>query len=96
MQVSTFDSVARQIALESIEAYQTYISPRKGFSCAHRMLHQGESCSDYVKRLFATQNLMSAVLSSRQRFRDCAAASQTLRATKSSFRCIVIPCCLPI
>ncbi|WP_242031844.1 membrane protein insertion efficiency factor YidD [Microcoleus sp. FACHB-672] len=96
MDATHFQTAGRQIAISSIDAYKTYISPRKGFSCAHRMLHQGDSCSDYVKRMFSTENLMPALQMSRQRFRDCAGAGQILKATKATGGCIIIPCCLPI
>lgn len=91
------DPLARKIARDAIAAYKTYISPRKGFACAHRLVHGGESCSTYIKHLLGQESLMSAVQLSRQRFKACAAASYTLKATTSSSGgCIVIPCCLPI
>ena len=90
------EPLARKIAIDSIAAYQTYISPRKGFACAHRMLHGGDSCSMYIKRLLGEESLMSAVQMSHQRFKACVAASHTLKATKSTSGCIIIPCCLPI
>ncbi len=91
------DPLARKIAIDAIAAYKTYISPRKGFACAHRLVKGGESCSTYIKHLLGQETLMSAVQLSRQRFKACAAASYTLKATSSSSGgCIVIPCCLPI
>ncbi len=95
-EVSRLDSLARLLAVSSIDVYKTYISPRKGFSCAHRMLHGDESCSDYVRRMFSSENFMAAVQLSRGRFQNCAAASKSLKASGSSGGCIVIPCCLPI
>jgi putative component of membrane protein insertase Oxa1/YidC/SpoIIIJ protein YidD len=91
-----FEPVARKIAIDSIATYQKYISPRKGFACAHRMLHGGESCSMHIKHLLLEESLISAIEMSRQRFKACIAASQTLKATKATSGCIVIPCCLPI
>jgi putative component of membrane protein insertase Oxa1/YidC/SpoIIIJ protein YidD len=91
------EPLARKIAIEAIAAYQTYISPRKGFACSHRILHGGESCSTYIKHLLGQESLLSAVQLSRQRFKACATASHTLKATSSSSGgCIIIPCCLPI
>ncbi|MGQ4646551.1 membrane protein insertion efficiency factor YidD [Lyngbya aestuarii] len=84
------------MAIDSISAYQLHVSPKKGFSCAHRLLHQGESCSQYAKNLLINGNLITAVNMSRQRFKACAAASQTLKTTKASGGCIIVPCCLPI
>lgn len=95
-QAITFDSLARLLAVSSIDAYKTYISPKKGFSCAHRMLHGDESCSDYVRRMFSSENFMAAVQLSRSRFQNCVAANKTLKATQSTSGCIILPCCLPI
>jgi putative component of membrane protein insertase Oxa1/YidC/SpoIIIJ protein YidD len=92
---SSVEPLARKIVIDSITAYQTYISPRKGFSCAHRILNGGESCSMYIKHLLGEESLMSAMQLSRQRFKTCAAASQTLKTTSGSSGCIVVPCCLP-
>jgi putative component of membrane protein insertase Oxa1/YidC/SpoIIIJ protein YidD len=91
------DAIARGLTLDAIASYKTYVSPRKGFACAHRMVHEDESCSDYVYRMFSSENFMSAVSLSRQRFRACANAHQSLKGTsKSGFGCIVLPCCLPL
>jgi len=32
-----------------ISLYQRYVSPYKGFRCAHRVLHGGDSCSEYIQ-----------------------------------------------
>lgn len=61
-----------------ISLYQRYLSPLKGFSCAHRVLHGGESCSGYVKRMFLEQDLMTAISMSQIRFKECSHASKTL------------------
>ncbi|MBE9128523.1 MULTISPECIES: membrane protein insertion efficiency factor YidD [unclassified Coleofasciculus] len=86
----------RQIAIDAIALYQTYISPRKGFACPHRMAQGGESCSMYIKHLLGEEQLMSVIQLSRHRFKACAAASQMLQSKNSSSGCIVIPCCLPL
>ncbi|MDF5711213.1 MAG: membrane protein insertion efficiency factor YidD [Nostoc sp. S4] len=98
MQIISFEPLAKTIAIESITAYQKYISPSKGFYCSHRLLHGGDSCSNFVKRMLSEQNLHQAVQSSIKRFQDCAVASKTLTSTKAraDFGCIVIPCCLPL
>jgi putative component of membrane protein insertase Oxa1/YidC/SpoIIIJ protein YidD len=95
MQVYSLDPLAKTMAINSITAYQKYISPRKGFSCSHRRLHGGESCSNYIKRILTDQNLTEVIKLSLQRFKDCTHASKTLAAS-NGFRCIVIPCCLPL
>lgn len=96
MTTTTFESIATQAARASLNLYRTHLSPRKGFSCPHRLLHGGESCSDYVKRILTDQRLSAAIQASPQRFRACKAAAQTLKAQKAEGGCIVIPCCIPI
>ncbi|MEH2181789.1 membrane protein insertion efficiency factor YidD [Nostoc sp.] len=98
MDIISFEPLAKTMAIDSITAYQKYISPSKGFSCSHRLLHGGDSCSNYVKRMLNEQRFHQAVQSSLKRFQECAAASKTLTSikTRADFRCIVIPCCLPL
>jgi putative component of membrane protein insertase Oxa1/YidC/SpoIIIJ protein YidD len=90
--------IVRTVALDSIDLYQTHISPRKGFDCPHRILYGTQSCSNYVKHLLTQQSLQSAVKLSIQRFQACDRASQILKTQKTiaGFRCIVIPCCIPL
>ncbi|MCW6034731.1 membrane protein insertion efficiency factor YidD [Spirulina subsalsa FACHB-351] len=59
------------IALLSIRGYQRYLSPHKGFSCAYRSEHGGESCSEYVKKAIASHGLIAALPLIEQRFQDC-------------------------
>ncbi|NJM71964.1 MAG: membrane protein insertion efficiency factor YidD [Scytonema sp. RU_4_4] len=98
MQISRCQPLAKSIAINSIIAYQKHISPHKGFSCPHRLLHGGDSCSNYVKRMLSERSFIEAVKSSFPRFKDCAKASEILKTKNSTngFRCIIIPCCLPL
>lgn len=75
----TFDAVIRQIATNSISGYQKHISPRKGFSCAFRLLYKGESCSEYVKKTIAQDGLVAAIKKSRDRFQACREANHILK-----------------
>lgn len=79
MQVSPIDSLTRFTSTRLITFYQRQISPHKGFSCAYRILHRGESCSQYVKRVIQTEGLLPALPLIRERFRACKQASQVLR-----------------
>jgi putative component of membrane protein insertase Oxa1/YidC/SpoIIIJ protein YidD len=89
------ETFTKQTAIHSIQLYQRHLSPRKGYSCPHRMLYSEDSCSDHVKNLFIRQDLTSAVQMSVQRFRSCALAAQKLQL-QSQGGCIVIPCCIPL
>jgi len=59
----------------AISAYQRWLSPHKGYCCAHRVLHQGESCSQYVKRAIAVGGVRQAFGLARARFEDCGRAA---------------------
>jgi putative component of membrane protein insertase Oxa1/YidC/SpoIIIJ protein YidD len=96
MQLSSFEALTRQGAIDSIDLYQQYLSPIKRFACPHRLLHSEESCSQYVKNLLLYQPLDIVIQMSAQRFRDCAAASRTLSRQTAEGGCLVIPCCIPI
>ncbi|MBP0021586.1 MAG: membrane protein insertion efficiency factor YidD [Cyanobacteria bacterium SBLK] len=71
---------AKKTGVELIRSYQKFLSPYKGFSCAHRTLYGGESCSQYVKKTLLEQDLRSAIALSRQRFTDCKTAKIILRS----------------
>ncbi|WP_460200501.1 membrane protein insertion efficiency factor YidD [Scytonema sp. NUACC21] len=78
MQISVFHSLSRQISVAAITGYQKHISPRKGFSCAYRILYGRESCSQYIKQAIATEGLRAAIVKSRSRFQACSKANQIL------------------
>lgn len=69
-----------QTAILGIGFYQRFLSPYKGFSCAHRVLHGGASCSGAVKALVRDQGLLRGWEAIRERFADCGAAAAVLRA----------------
>lgn len=96
MSVSTIELFASRTALASLNSYQKYLSPRKGFSCPHRLLYGKESCSDYLKGILMKQDLKTAIQMAPQRFKACKMAAQTLPSQKAEGGCIVIPCCIPI
>ncbi|MEH2305345.1 membrane protein insertion efficiency factor YidD [Nostoc sp.] len=86
MQISLFDSFARQVSAAAITGYQKHISPHKGFACAHRILYGGESCSGYFKRVIAKEGLKVAFVNSRERFQACKEANHILRKRAVAFR----------
>lgn len=70
----------RAIAIASITGYQKHLSPHKGFSCAHRILYGGDSCSQYIKTAVAQRGLSEAVALSQHRFAACKEAHHILRS----------------
>ncbi len=80
---SALDGSARGAAITCITAYQTHVSPYKGFSCAYRVAYGGESCSAFVKRTIEEQGIGPAISLAQQRFALCRLAAQELRASCS-------------
>lgn len=74
------DSVTRSSAAALSRGYQKHISPKKGFSCAYRVLHGKESCSEFIKRTILEQGLIEAIAISRHWLQACKAANQVLRS----------------
>ncbi len=80
MEISLLNSISRKAGVTAITGYQKYISPRKGFVCAHRVLYGGESCSQYIKRVIADDGFKALLTKSRQRFQACKQANRILRS----------------
>lgn len=68
----------RAIVVFLIGLYQRYLSPHKGFRCAHAVLHHGLSCSAAVKQIVATRGIWRGAPLVRQRFIECRNASHVL------------------
>lgn len=84
-QISLFSGVSRSICVVCITGYQKYLSPHKGFACAHRVLYQGESCSQYIKKVVAQEGIQAALQKSRARFQACREANNILRARRLQY-----------
>ncbi|NOS75861.1 MAG: membrane protein insertion efficiency factor YidD [Methyloglobulus sp.] len=54
-------NVFSKAAVNSIEWYQTELSPKKGFCCAYRIRHKGLSCSAVVKQAFISRGFVSGI-----------------------------------
>ena len=72
--------LAAEIVLGLIGVYQRWVSPRKGFRCAHAVLHGGPGCSGFAKQAIVDHGLWQAIGLTRQRFRDCRAAMLAMAA----------------
>ncbi len=78
--LSLGDRLVRSSAAELITIYQRYISPYKGFRCAHRVHHGGRSCSAYAKGMVHSHGLGAAIPLIRQRFADCGQVARMMRS----------------
>ena len=80
------DLLLGKLSVAAITPYQRRLSPLKGFSCAHRVLHGGESCSQHAKDLVAELGPLAATAPARGRLRACRESNEALRAGASSAR----------
>jgi putative component of membrane protein insertase Oxa1/YidC/SpoIIIJ protein YidD len=76
-----FSSTATSYA---IQTYQQHISPRKGFSCAHRRLYGEISCSEYFRQAVLEHGFSQAVPMFQQRLAECRQANLSLCRTEVS------------
>jgi putative component of membrane protein insertase Oxa1/YidC/SpoIIIJ protein YidD len=70
------------VAVAGIDLYRRYLSPLKGFKCAHHYVHNAGSCSTFGRQVYATHRFLEATRLLRQRFVECKQAS--LRVKRSA------------
>lgn len=66
------------LVARAIEAYQRFISPYKGFRCAHRAVYGRDSCSQFAKRIALKRGILALFPLLRRRFTECGVAAQVL------------------
>lgn len=81
-----FNTVSRTLVINLIRDYQKFLSPHKGFSCAYRVLHGGESCSQYFKRVVGEDGILIAISSAKNRFRECREANENLKLRRKKYK----------
>ena len=60
----------------AIRGYQKWISPYKGFRCAHHVVYADGSCSDYGLQCFEESPFFEAIQRIKDRFAACKVANQ--------------------
>lgn len=68
----------RNLCELAISGYQRFLSPHKGYICAHRVVHRGESCSQFVKRAIKEGGVRQAWGLAQDRFCACGSAARRL------------------
>jgi uncharacterized protein len=71
-------TIFARTAIATIRFYQTFISPYKGFRCAHAHLHQQDSCSTAVIKIIRINGVIKAWPFIRKRFDECRLAFETI------------------
>ena len=69
------EGITAHCAALLIRGYQRFLSPYKGFACAHRVHHGGLSCSEFVRRRMLADGFWRGITAARARFRDCRTAA---------------------
>jgi uncharacterized protein len=75
-------SIAASSAISLIELYQRYISPRKGYVCACRVLHGGSGCSGFAKQAISELGISGGIRALKRRFEQCRCAYDRLLETR--------------
>ena len=75
--------IASRLALLAIRGYQRWLSPIKGFRCAHAVHHGGPGCSGYAMQAISEHGLFGALGAIRRRFRACQAALGVLKSEQA-------------
>jgi putative component of membrane protein insertase Oxa1/YidC/SpoIIIJ protein YidD len=84
MPFQAVDSALRVASISCIDWYRREVSPRKGFACAHRVRHGGESCSQFARRALETGRWWPGVRATVLRLRHCGEAARDLRRERDS------------
>jgi putative component of membrane protein insertase Oxa1/YidC/SpoIIIJ protein YidD len=74
----------KQPALLAIRLYRRYLSPYKGFCCAHRVLAGGESCSVYGYRVIERHGVTVGGALLRRRLSACRHMLERARALSAT------------
>ncbi|UQV47483.1 membrane protein insertion efficiency factor YidD [Janthinobacterium lividum] len=69
--ILTLDTCGKHLALWAIRAYQRFLSPWKGFTCAYRVLTGRDSCSAYGRRVIGRHGLRVGLPLLQRRLRAC-------------------------
>ena len=73
----------RAAVAATITGYQRYVSPYKGYRCAHAALHGGDTCSVRGRRIVLRVGLFAFFPLMLRRFRACAVAHRMLLVTQN-------------
>ena len=69
----------RKLFAYFIYLYQSKVSPHKGFTCAHRRLHNGDSCSEYAKKQLIEHGVFRCLKATKKRFKECRDAADAIQ-----------------
>jgi putative component of membrane protein insertase Oxa1/YidC/SpoIIIJ protein YidD len=74
------------LAIKSIQYYQKYISPRKGYFCAYRVLHNELSCSNFCINEIERNGIFMGIRNTIDRLKACKIASSKLKEKRTNLK----------
>ena len=74
-------SAATSAAVLAIDGYRRFVSPFKGFTCAHNRLYGAGSCSDFGRDAILQHGVGQGLAMIRARMQACKVAAAKLQAT---------------
>ena len=63
----------------TIDLYQKYLSPYKGYCCAYKVYHNDISYSEFTKSIIKDLGFFQAIALIKQRFKDCKISSEKIK-----------------
>ncbi|MFV8407336.1 membrane protein insertion efficiency factor YidD [Vibrio harveyi] len=73
-----------KLVLALIRFYQRYLSPHKGFRCAHAVYYGTDSCSAAISKIIQRKGVFSSYTSVQDQFTRCRHAHQRLQTEEPS------------
>ncbi len=86
MSTAALNTTVSHVAIEAIRLYQRWVSPRKGFCCAHNTLHGQGSCSGFGVKVLQVNGFATALTLMRLRIRQCYLANLVLEEDRRKKR----------
>lgn len=74
----------QQLVLSLSRCYRWFLSPYKGFRCAHRVHRGGLSCSAFGERAIRRHGVRAGLLVLRRRLRVCGRVHMTIQQKQAS------------
>lgn len=76
----------KSVAHCGIRFYQRFLSPLKGFRCAFGVYHDGDSCSEVIRKEIMRQGIFRAVPIAKEQFSKCKEAKYELDHRREELR----------
>jgi len=82
-------NITNQIVRGLLRGYTRFVSPHKGYECAHRIVLGGESCSSFYNNALGNHKVLEATRLLHKRLQDCQSVAKT---TPHKDGKIIVPC----